>query len=402
MIFLIFVFIQSRVVITEVMANPKGKTGRNMPEDRNEFVEVFNVSEETVDISLYKITDLDAIDSIVPFRDSAILFKYPTLKINTTKIPPKSYCVILDPEYTSPYAEEGEIQPYDFPESLIVIIVNNTTIGNELQQNDPLILYSPFDTSTFGTPFDDDNFPKKIKDGYSYERISFYAEDKKENWFPSLFEYGTPGRDNSVFFLCDPFILNFYCETLDKNNKSGIFKIGVGNNGFVNSESILIKIFQNGKHKKESLLERLSPKKETLLSFILDSLDLGYNRIEAKLYAKNDFDTTNNYQFLELSLFKENERFLIIPEVCYRHLNNTIKFEFLLPEKGILTLEIFDLKGRLIKKFSEKVKKKEFFIVWHLQEENLKNGLYIALMRYKYNNQTVEERKGFVIVNGRD
>jgi hypothetical protein len=401
--FFILILFQLKLVITEVMANPKGKTGRFYPEDRNEFVEVFNVSNETIDIGTYKITDFDAIDSIVPFKDTTILIKYPTLKINTTRIPPKSYCLILDPEYTSDSALGGEVQPYFFPESLIVVTVNNTTIGDELQQNDPLMLFSLTDTSTFGTPFDEnDTFPQIIKDGYSYERISFTAEDRKENWFPSLSEYGTPGRDNSIFYLADPFITNFSLENLDKNNRLGIFKIIIGNNGLVNSETIFLKIFQNNRYKKEIFLERLSPKKESLLSFILDSLDFGYNKIEIKLLAKNDFDTTNNYQFLELFLFKDNEKFLIVPQVLYRHLNNNIKFEFSLPEKGNLELSIFDLKGKLIKKFKEKVVKKEFFIIWNLAEENLKNGLYLAKMRYEYNNQILEEKKGFLITYGRD
>ncbi|MEO0130627.1 MAG: lamin tail domain-containing protein [candidate division WOR-3 bacterium] len=401
MFFLFFIVFYSKLVITEVMSNPKGKTGRYYPEDRNEFVEVYNISNDTVDISTYKISDLDATDSIVPWKDSSILIKYPTLKINTTKIPPQSYCLILDPEYTFSEPQGGEVQPYIFPESLIVVTVGNTTIGNELQQNDPLILFSFYDTSTFGTPFKDDSFPANIEDGYSNERISFNAEDKKENWFPSLFEYGTPGRDNSIFFSSDPAILNFTCEEFNKEKNFGIFKIQLINNGVFNSESISIKLFNNNRYKKEILLNFLEPKKETLISFLLDSFDLGYNKVEAKLWAKKDFDTTNNYQYLELSLFRKNENFIISPEIFCWNSDKIIKFEFSLPEKGDLDLEIFDLKGKLIKKFNLKVDKKYSFY-WEPVRENLKNGIYIAIMRYKYADKIIEEKKSFIITYGRD
>ncbi|MEO0096618.1 MAG: lamin tail domain-containing protein [candidate division WOR-3 bacterium] len=401
MFFLFFIVFYSKLVITEVMSNPKGKTGRYYPEDRNEFVEVYNISNDTVDISTYKISDLDATDSIVPWKDSSILIKYPTLKINTTKIPPQSYCLILDPEYTFSEPQGGEVQPYIFPESLIVVTVGNTTIGNELQQNDPLILFSFDDTSTFGTPFKDDSFPANIEDGYSNERISFNAEDKKENWFPSLFEYGTPGRDNSIFFSSDPAILNFTCEEFNKEKNFGIFKIQLMNNGVFNSESISIKLFNNNRYKKEILLNFLEPKKETLISFLLDSFDLGYNKVEAKLWAKKDFDTTNNYQYLELSLFRKNENFIISPEIFCWNSDKIIKFEFSLPEKGDLDLEIFDLKGKLIKKFNLKVDKKYSFY-WEPVRENLKNGIYIAIMRYKYADKIIEEKKSFIITYGRD
>lgn len=398
--FFIF-FIYSKLVITEVMANPKGKTGKYYPEDRNEFVEIYNLSQDIVDISNYKITDLDAIDSIVPWKDSSILVKYPTLKINTTKIPPNSYCLLLDPEYTFSEPQGGEIEPYIFPESLIVVTVENTTIGDELQQNDPLILFSFDDTSTFGTPFKEDSFPINIKDGYSYERISFYPEDKKENWFPSLFEYGTPGRDNSILFLSDPALLSFVCEEFNKDKNFGIFKLQIINNGFFKSESILIKIFNNDKYKKEILLDILEPKKESLISFHLASLDFGYNKIEVRLSAQRDFDTTNNYCYLELPLFKENEFFVIKPQIFYKNLDKIIKFEFYLPERGDLNLEIFNLEGKLIKKFEKKVNNKEYFLVWNLPE-NLKNGIYLAFFRYKYSNKIIEEKKGFIVSNGRD
>ncbi|MEO0134582.1 MAG: T9SS type A sorting domain-containing protein, partial [candidate division WOR-3 bacterium] len=141
--------------------------------------------------------------------------------------------------------------------------------------------------------------------------------------------------------------------------------------------------------------------KETLISFLLDSFDLGYNKVEVKLRAKKDYDTTNNYQYLELSLFRKNENFIIYPEVFCLNFDKIIKFEFSLPEKGNLDLEIFDLKGKLIKKFNLKVDKK-YSLIWEPAKENLKNGIYIAVIRYKYAGKIIEEKKSFIITYGRD
>ncbi|MCK4322812.1 lamin tail domain-containing protein, partial [candidate division WOR-3 bacterium] len=87
---LIFLFI-STLCINEVMSNPLGGSGAGAPEDRNEFVEIFNKGVDTIDIYNWKITDFDSEDNIFPFiflsGDS------------NTSIPPGKYALIMDPEY---------------------------------------------------------------------------------------------------------------------------------------------------------------------------------------------------------------------------------------------------------------------------------------------------------------
>lgn len=190
----------SQVVVNEVMANVKGQdSGIGTPGDRNEFVELFNISMGTVDVDGWFLDDGDARDVLRAWTDTTI--NDPDVIINTTLIPTGAYAVILDPEY--PDSGDGNfIQPYDFPPNTIILTVGNTTIGNGLQNNDPLYLYNT-DTllvDTYGTPFDTtDTIPFDPGDGISMERINPALPDLESNWLPSIDPTGsTPGRENSV------------------------------------------------------------------------------------------------------------------------------------------------------------------------------------------------------------
>jgi hypothetical protein len=89
----------SRIVITEVMADPKGITGSHYPVDRNEFVELYNASYSTIDLLDWTIDDGDAVDRLRARTDSSIL-NAESLRLGTTSLDPGCYTVVLDPEYT--------------------------------------------------------------------------------------------------------------------------------------------------------------------------------------------------------------------------------------------------------------------------------------------------------------
>jgi hypothetical protein len=51
MLVLLFLLIDSPIIITEVMSNVKGsESGAGSPGDRNEFVEIYNLSADTIDL----------------------------------------------------------------------------------------------------------------------------------------------------------------------------------------------------------------------------------------------------------------------------------------------------------------------------------------------------------------
>jgi len=188
---MLFFLLFANIEINEVMANPAGSGGAGFPDDRNEFIELYNTGGDTIDIKGYFITDGDATDSIISFN-GAINDPNPTL--NTTIIPPGTYAVILDPEY--PDSGNGEyVMPYNFPEGCIIVTVGNTTIGNGLEMTDPIFLISPT-----GETLSTYKYPISAADEYSIERINFLSPDTPDNWKQSTDTTGsTPGRINSVY-----------------------------------------------------------------------------------------------------------------------------------------------------------------------------------------------------------
>lgn len=180
-------------VITEVMLDPLGpESGSLSPGDRNEFIELYNPSDDTIDVAVYRLRDNTELDSIVPFNE--ILSYYQDVRA-TTKIPPKGYGVILDREYVI-YGEN--YLPYTFPGSISIMTTRDSDLGNGLFSNDTIALVatSAQVVSSFGLG---SGFPLRSKDGVSFERKYYWGPDIAENWRCSEDSSGnTCGRENSV------------------------------------------------------------------------------------------------------------------------------------------------------------------------------------------------------------
>lgn len=197
---LVFLLISS-VCINEVMSNPLGGEGIGAPEDRNEFVEIFNKGVDTVDLYNWKITDFDADDYIFPFVSLS--------GDSSAKIPPGGFALIMDPEYV----DSGEnYMPYGVP-SCVLLQVGNTSIGSDLENNDSIALISPDgDTvSTYYHPFNAGN-------GFSVERISPSVGDISDNWGSCKDSTGsTPGSINSIYSPPDFSLDTLYIEGHEVN-----------------------------------------------------------------------------------------------------------------------------------------------------------------------------------------
>lgn len=192
----------SPLVITEVMANPKGTSEAHGPEDRNEFIEIYNAGTEAIDLHDWVIDDGDSPDRLTAWTDAALLADNPAAVINYSWLAPGRHAVVLDSEYLDPNPVGGYARPYRFGDSTLILTTRNTTIGNGLAAADPVSLISPYgDTATtFGTPADStDSIPRDAGDGYSWERIHSDRPDAASNWLASVDSSGsTPGRTNSV------------------------------------------------------------------------------------------------------------------------------------------------------------------------------------------------------------
>jgi len=186
------------VTINEVMANVKG------PENRfgyyNEFVEMFNLSSDSVNLSGWKISDGDAVDYLIPWSDSLGSLD-PGVLLDTYVIPGNRYCLVLDRDYASAPDSEGYM-PYQFISGTIILTTKNSAIGNGLSTTDPVILINQYgDTvDTYGTPWDGhDSLPFDPGDGVSVERVFPGIPDQGSNWSACVWTSGsTPGDQNSV------------------------------------------------------------------------------------------------------------------------------------------------------------------------------------------------------------
>lgn len=147
-------FAQS-IRITEVMANPNLTQGGQRA---GEFVELFNLSEEPVDLTGWKIGDRDTEDEIVAWRDGDV-----------PKLAGLSFAVIFDPDMTDGYTLTDE--------SVLWLRPLNAAIGNGLALLDPLRLID-----AAGVVVDTFTPPKPARSGVSFERRDFMEADSEANW----------------------------------------------------------------------------------------------------------------------------------------------------------------------------------------------------------------------------
>jgi hypothetical protein len=187
-----------QVVVNEVMANVKGS--ESTFGKYNEFVELYNLSPDAVNLLSWKISDGDAVDSLVMW--SASLGDLgPEVIVDSYVLGPKAYALILDRDYALAPDSEG-YKPYHIAANTLILTTGNSAIGDGLSTTDPLILLGPGgDTvDTYGTPWDgSDSIPFDPGDGISAERLFPAIRDSGPNWLASIEPSGsTPGRQNSV------------------------------------------------------------------------------------------------------------------------------------------------------------------------------------------------------------
>jgi len=153
------------LVINEVMANPSA-------ESTGEFVELFNVGADPIDLAGLIIGDGDSTDTIIEYAST------------TTIVPPGGFAVILDPGYASQYSIPGDAT---------TVTVSNATIGNGLSTNDPITL---FEDNGY-VAIDEWSIPFDPSDGISVERVDVLSGNVTSNWLASTCASGSsPGALN--------------------------------------------------------------------------------------------------------------------------------------------------------------------------------------------------------------
>lgn len=410
----IFAFTDSALVITEVMSNVKGS--ESTCGKRNEFVEIYNQSGDTIDLAAYKIFDLDdkafggdAIpDELIAWSDSALLIKYPEVRIRSTLLYPQAYAVILDRDYTSTDTSGGNVQPYDLPDSVLIITTDDHSICDGLTTTDPLLIYTSDAvacTTTFGTPFDDlDGFPYDPGDGISWERIDMVKPDSSGNWYPCLDTAGcTPGRANSTLTAYDLALDEaciFITPGVIENGEDAIFEITVINNGLRATDDYTLTVYddlnRDGTREPNEIVKVLPG--EPVGAF--DSVSLfctyeqpsqGEHAMGFELDATGDTKLENNLVFKTMNVIGDAGQLTVTPAVFTPNndgINDRAQIDYRLPEPyGDLTVTIFDSRGKRVCDLCRKVSAGTARGTLYWNGSGMPTGMYVVYLEYICHNK---------------
>ena len=200
------------LVVSEMAGKPCGG------DSRNEFIELYNSSENPIDVSGLWITDGDEADEISTWNSRYTSIDFgSSASVNTTIIPSHGFAVILAPGY--PLVQNNPVMPYIFPEGTIILtlaegqLIGDEKDGIQVGNRDVIVLYKGNKSivekviSTYGSPtysgiplgFRDDG-----RDGipilgtqvacWSAERIIPINDDIETNW--RQVEQSSPGESS--------------------------------------------------------------------------------------------------------------------------------------------------------------------------------------------------------------
>lgn len=424
MLILLLALANSPVIITEVMSNVKGSdSGVGSPGDRNEYVEIYNQSTDTVDVSAYWIWDLDASppDELCPWTNESILTKYPAIRINSTLFFPNTYALILDCEYCMTDTTGGYWQPYAIPDSTLILTTDETTIGDGLTTSDPLILYSAVDscTTSFGTPYDSfDYFPDDPGDGISWERIDLALPDEASNWHPSIDTSGcTPGRANSTANTFDLAVdvqsIHFVPAVAAPGDNVQI-EVFVKNVGLRETSDYEMVIFDDAN------LDSVMNPGELVVGLAgiwvnaLDSAALFYNYQHPAQGTHSlgfiidfpyDVNPANNLAFKPLIVMGVIGELALSPAIFSPDndgIDDRLQIDYRLPEAGgKLTISIFDTRGIRIHDLfrNEAWSHERGTIYWDGASAKglVPIGMYIVYLEYRYHDKITSAKKTTIL-----
>ena len=174
----------SQITISEVMFDLDGV------DSPNEFIELYNFSDENIPFQNWLIADKFSTDEITP--DGFTIF------------PANQFAVILEGDY------DGFYDAF-FPADVLLIYVDDLSIGNGLGNSaDSLFLINKS-----GLIISEMGWNSTIEPGYSLEKIVLDFDNTEYNWRQSLDSLGTPGKVNSVAsFTVDVGIDSIYVDLI--------------------------------------------------------------------------------------------------------------------------------------------------------------------------------------------
>jgi hypothetical protein len=407
---LLILGIQSRVIVNEVMAHPASGTVLHKPDDRNEFVELFNASDDTINLQGWHLADFDALDTLRAWTDTLIRAKYAHVRTNSTLLYPHTFALILDPDYVSSDTVGGHSQPYRFPDRLLIVRPGNTTIGNGLANTDPVMLYSSTgDTSAFGMwP----GGPTDAGNGVSWERVSPEAPDDESCWTRCTDSAGcTPGSENSIVSYCNLSCREVLCRPLSfvPGVAETVF-VTVANTGRTQASdwSVSVLLGAQGERGEQFSLLRgaaLMPGGESTLTCLWPNPEHGIYSVVAQVICPDDQNSADNRDSTLLKLTPNAQSFSLQAEQFGPGLKgypDSLGIVYSLPDsKGSLRVSVYDLNAReQARVFDGRPAAKDGMLCWNGLSSSgrmLPIGIYIVVCEYKSGKQVIYEKKPVVL-----
>lgn len=284
-----------QIRITEIMYDLDGT------DSPNEFVEIFNLSTaDSVDLTGWLIRDRYSTDVL---HDSG----YGLI------IPPESYGIIFEGDYnfnTGIYANS-------IPTGVVLIKVDDSSIGNSLSTSDSLFLIS-----SAGVVQDSIGWTDIAPDGFSIEKVRIELTNIPSNWQPSQDSLGTPGRINSV----EPYTIDgeLIADSLTAEPEIASSDETVTIHGYVtnsgrNTISGDVEIWDGDDILESIFISSLDELDTTDFSAVIGPFTSGQMVLDVHFVISGDQDTTNNNYTVSFGirysegLFTINE-FLPYPE----------------------------------------------------------------------------------------
>ncbi|MBL7022971.1 MAG: lamin tail domain-containing protein [Candidatus Marinimicrobia bacterium] len=279
--FLSLVLNPLEITISEVMFDLAGT------DSPNEFVEIHNFSDSTIDISGWKIADLMSEDNIVG---------------DDLQIPPNCYAVIFEGDY------DGVLYQDIIPEEAYILYVDGLTIGNNLNNSaDSLFLISNLGDTISYMGWNSGN-----PDGFSLEKIVLDFPNIEINWQTSIDSLGTPGFSNSIAgFATDVGIDSVWNDPhFPSPNEAVTVFVSITNVG-------LLDVITNLSVNSEFLSSvNLTSLENCIVEIPNNQFDSGNHDFQFIIQSQDDYNSDNN-SLIHTIKVEYNYHDLLINEIMY-------------------------------------------------------------------------------------
>ena len=319
----------AQLIFSEIMFDLEGS------DSPNEFVEVYNSGTDSVDLSFWQISDKFSTDELVDGGMGTI-------------IPPERYAVILEGDYD----EATGIYLNLIPDSVLIVRVDDSSIGNGLSAADSLFI-----TDSSGTISDSLGWSDISASGFSYERKRLDHPNTIANWATSLDSLGTPGFLNSV--TPPPVDAALIASSINHSpqnptpNDAVTLTASIVNEG-IDTISGIVEVAKESDLLGSSSFTDLSDSDTTDIAISIGTFSSGQHLLTVSLLVNGDADTTDNFAVYSLTV-QYTEKVLTLNEIYYAPDAGIAEFI----ELAVLSSDQLDLTG------------------WHFSDSDTSNLRYL-------------------------